>query len=106
MSENGNNTKRFYMFGVQVGQQVFQVRVFEDEMQCCPCGHDLFDLKYRVAHVKPPVLGVEPQLCPAPIYVCAKCGYEVTPTNPTKKESAASKVEHPSEAAELHPDRD
>jgi len=71
------------------GQQMLKVQVPEENMQACPCGNDLFDLKYRCIHIKPALfnpmfLGV-PEVCVAkPIYFCSKCGYELSPLTPTK----------------------
>lgn len=84
-----------YKFNINIQapgiNKVFQIEIAEDQMQCCPCGSDLFELKYRVTHIKPALLDatllLEPErLLATPVYVCAnpKCRYEVSPQTPTK----------------------
>lgn len=93
--------KRHYNLTITIngpgGAQQLQVRVPEDQMQCCPCGHDLFQQQFRVVHVKPALfhpafLGVPEVCCAQPIYVCAKCGYELSSLTPTKEAVLASNV--------------
>lgn len=79
------------------GQQILNVQVPEDQMQCCPCGCDLFEQKFRVVHIKPalfnPAFFGVPEVCvPKALFFCSKCGYELSPLTPTKAAVIESQV--------------
>ena len=87
------NELRTYTFSVRIngpnGHQMLKVQLTEDQLQCCPCGHDLFLKQFRVVHIKPALfhpafLGVPEMCCGQEIYLCARCGYELSALSPTK----------------------
>jgi len=71
--------------GVQV------LTVPDDQMRCCPCGCDLFNLRHKVAYVKPAnVIGALPICLQVEVFVCADCEKVLDPQGQTKAEVLAA----------------
>lgn len=81
-------TAQQYNFQIQTPNGVAQINVPLDDFKQCQCGSTLFEVRYRVAWVRPHGLIGAPPICfKAEIYLCSSCGNEIGPDEKTVRDS-------------------
>lgn len=73
--------------------QVGVLRVSHSKMKICGCGCDRFVQQFNVGWGRPSAVLGAPLIClSAPLWLCAKCGEELTPQAKTVEQYEASKL--------------
>jgi len=82
----------FHEFRIPTNGGVQVLKVPDDQMRCCPCGSDLFDLRRKVTYAKPTnVIGALPICFQVEVFVCSKCQEVLDPQHgQTKAEVLAA----------------
>lgn len=70
---------KHYSFPINTPHGPATINIPLEEFRQCKCGSGLFDVRYRIAWVKPAgVIGAQPVCFKAEIYLCSACGNELT----------------------------
>jgi hypothetical protein len=75
-----------YGFNIQTEKGNLQLAVPAEEFKVCSCGCDLFRHAYKITWANTGMIGAPPLCLRVDVYLCDKCGNELTPQANSKKQ--------------------